>query len=98
MQTRSRTAIASGGARTRRLPSFLLPHAAQHSIPDGAIVLVSDDSIFKDCQGNAVTRRQWNLQTHPWERNHTDYGKVTIHLLEIKYTYDLHPQVIILIW
>ncbi len=29
--TRSKAAIARDGARTRRLPTFLLPHAAQHS-------------------------------------------------------------------
>jgi len=86
VQTHSEMAIARDGARTRWLPSFLLPYAAQHSKPDGDIILVSDDFVFKDCQGNAVTRRQWKLQTHMWERNRTDYSKVTIHLLEIKYT------------
>ncbi len=57
VETRSKAAIARDGARTRRLPTFLLPHAAQHSIPDMAIMVVSDDFVFKDCQGNAVTRR-----------------------------------------
>ena len=88
MQTCSKTAIARDGARARRLPGFLLPHAARHSIPEGAF-LVPDDFVFKDCQGNAVTRRQMRLLTHPWERNRTDYSKVTSHLLEIKCTYDL---------
>ncbi len=89
VETRSKTAIARDGARTRRLPNFLLPHAAQHSIPDMAIMVISDDFVFKHCQGNAVTRRQWNPQAHPWERNRGYYSKVTIHLLEVKYTCDL---------
>ncbi len=88
VETRSKTAIARDGAKTRRLPNLLLSHAARHSIPDMAIMVVSDDFVFKDCQGNAVTRRQWKPQTRPWERNR-DYSKVTVHLLEVKYTYDL---------
>jgi len=64
-----------------------------HTLPSTAhqmaIMVVSDDFVFKDCQGNAVTQRQWKPQAHPWERNRADYSKVAIHLLEVKYTCDL---------
>jgi len=86
VETRSKTAVgtAPGPGGYQIFCFHMLP-----SIPDMATMVVSDDFMFKDCQGNAVTRRHWKPHAHPWERNRADYSMVTIHLLEVKYTYDL---------
>ncbi len=49
-----------------------------------------DGLILKRSDGSPVRqRRHWRPNLHPWEAYPADRGQCTLHLLELKYTFDL---------
>ena len=89
IETRSQTAATRGGARRRKLPTFLLEHSAQHSLPDIVVLTLPDTFVRRDVQGNVVTAHKWRPENHPWDAHPADSQGVALHLVEVKYTYDL---------
>jgi ribonuclease HI len=81
----------------RKLPDFVLQPTAQHSIPDIAVMQVDDDFQYRPAQGGPSTLGQWCRapQDHPWDEYPEDRQKVTLHLIEVKYTYDLKVHALV---
>ena len=73
-----------------RKHAFLLPANSQHSVPDIIMIQPHDGFIFRRPDGSPVRqRRHWKPHLHPWEAYPGDRGACTLHLLELKYTFDL---------
>jgi hypothetical protein len=96
LDLRSSLQKLQGLQRSRKLPGFLLERPAQHIIPDIVVMTIHKGFPPQDAQGR-TTIEQWCKapQDHPWQRFPEDRSLVTLHLLEVKYTYDLQVHALV---